>query len=391
MTGRPWYAFYPDAYERDAGHLSYIQDSAYRRMLDLYYKTGEPLPLDHSIVYRSCRAMERGERAAIDYCLGHFFEREEDGYHNARADAEIAKAEGISEKRAEAASGRWGKTAPGTRRQRVENAKKVATHTDEEWRALLAITGFKCLKCGAAGEDVEITKDHIVPVSRGGSDGIGNIQPLCQRCNSSRSGEIEDYRSDAFKTLAHAVQTESNAHAIAEQLDTHTTATSTATPSEAKASSGLPAVRRTPSKPAEVPGFAEFYAAFPLHKSRPAAAKSYSRALSRASVETILDGARRYAESRKDEDQNFTKHPSTWLNNDCWSDEIVSRETPFGARNARQRFPTANDKNLAGAALAIASFSDHDDEPGEAASDRDAGGTLLPFLDPGLHTRTGRG
>lgn len=110
MTGRPWYAFYPDAYERDAGHLSYVQDSAYRRMLDHYYKTGEPLPLDHETIYRACRAMRRDERTAIDYCLDAFFERRDDGYHQQRADDEIARASDISAKRAEAASKRHSKT-----------------------------------------------------------------------------------------------------------------------------------------------------------------------------------------------------------------------------------------------------------------------------------------
>jgi uncharacterized protein YdaU (DUF1376 family) len=109
MSGRPWYAFYPDAYERDAGNLTYVQDSAYRRMLDHYYKTGAPLPADKDSLYRSCRALKREERAAIDFCLGLFFEFRADGYHQQRADDEIAKAVEISGKRAKAASNRHNK------------------------------------------------------------------------------------------------------------------------------------------------------------------------------------------------------------------------------------------------------------------------------------------
>lgn len=110
MSGHPWYAFYPDAYERDAAHLSYVQDSAYRRMLDHYYKTGGPLPLDRDTLYRACRALRKEERHAIDFILSTFFKTDGDGYHQPRADAEIKRAAEISAKRSIAANKRHGKT-----------------------------------------------------------------------------------------------------------------------------------------------------------------------------------------------------------------------------------------------------------------------------------------
>jgi 5-methylcytosine-specific restriction endonuclease McrA len=44
--------------------------------------------------------------------------------------------------------------------------------------------GFACAYCGKTG--VILTKDHVRPISRGGSDGIENIAPACSSCNSSK-------------------------------------------------------------------------------------------------------------------------------------------------------------------------------------------------------------
>lgn len=55
--------------------------------------------------------------------------------------------------------------------------------TLEEWNQLLCKHEYKCVHCGYTGK---LTKDHIVPLTKGGSNYITNIQPLCQSCNSSK-------------------------------------------------------------------------------------------------------------------------------------------------------------------------------------------------------------
>ena len=69
------------------------------------------------------------------------------------------------------------------------------THTDQQWQYLLRRFNYRCCKCQQEPtRDNPITKDHIIPVSLGGTDNISNIQPLCKSCNSAKGNKIVDYR-----------------------------------------------------------------------------------------------------------------------------------------------------------------------------------------------------
>lgn len=67
------------------------------------------------------------------------------------------------------------------RARRLTVARLRGTHTEVEWEAVLERHGHRCAYCGTTDR---ICKDHIRPVSRGGSDSATNLQPLCRRCNS---------------------------------------------------------------------------------------------------------------------------------------------------------------------------------------------------------------
>lgn len=67
--------------------------------------------------------------------------------------------------------------------------------------------------------------------------------------------------------------------------------------------------------------FDEFWAIFPRRCGKLTARKAWSKALKHSPEIEILEGARRYAVERRDENPKFTKHPSTWLNGGCWMDE----------------------------------------------------------------------
>ena len=61
------------------------------------------------------------------------------------------------------------------------------SHTLHEWEELKTLFNNKCAICD---EVKKLTKDHIIPLSKGGSDFIENIQPLCKSCNSKKHNKI---------------------------------------------------------------------------------------------------------------------------------------------------------------------------------------------------------
>lgn len=57
----------------------------------------------------------------------------------------------------------------------------------EKRLAIYLRDGLACCWCGAAVEDgATLSLDHVVPHSRGGSNGETNLVTACKRCNDSR-------------------------------------------------------------------------------------------------------------------------------------------------------------------------------------------------------------
>ena len=82
-----WYKFYLGDYITHTNHLSDAEDLAYRRLLDLYYISEKPIPLDTESVARKIRL----DLDITESVLGEFFDKGVDGYRNSRCDAEITK------------------------------------------------------------------------------------------------------------------------------------------------------------------------------------------------------------------------------------------------------------------------------------------------------------
>lgn len=66
--------------------------------------------------------------------------------------------------------------------------------TATEWEVLKRRYNYTCLGCGRQEPAVKLEPDHVVPRSRGGSDGVSNRQPLCKDCNKRKGARTIDYR-----------------------------------------------------------------------------------------------------------------------------------------------------------------------------------------------------
>jgi len=104
-----WYPFNIADYKASTAHLSNEEDIAFRRLLDMYYDTELPIPLDTVWLSRRIRASIE----AIESVLSDMFERQEDGFHHKRCDAEIVKYQAFAESGKRGAAIRWGKGGDG--------------------------------------------------------------------------------------------------------------------------------------------------------------------------------------------------------------------------------------------------------------------------------------
>lgn len=82
-------------------------------------------------------------------------------------------------------------------KKRILAQKKVTgSHSWQQWQELKAKYKNRCVRCGMSEDQLKkkwcgtnfsrLTEDHIVPTSKGGTDYIKNIQPLCISCNARK-------------------------------------------------------------------------------------------------------------------------------------------------------------------------------------------------------------
>jgi len=82
------------------------------------------------------------------------------------------------------------------RRRELRERGVDGSHTFKEWGELKKKYSYRCSKCNILESKLKnmwydkrfwkLTEDHVIPISKGGTDYIYNIRPLCISCNSSK-------------------------------------------------------------------------------------------------------------------------------------------------------------------------------------------------------------
>ena len=119
-----YYEHHIGDYAQATAHLTFVEDAAYSRLIRKYYAEEKPLPADISTIQRLVGARNHAEKSAVKTVLEEFFFLDADGWHNKRADAEIAKYRLKSNKAAASARARWDKA------QCETDANAMRTHTE---------------------------------------------------------------------------------------------------------------------------------------------------------------------------------------------------------------------------------------------------------------------
>lgn len=78
-------------------------------------------------------------------------------------------------------------------RLRIKKMGIKPTLSFEEWLQLKIIFNYTCPACYRKEPEILLSEDHIIPLSKGGSDHVSNIQPLCRGCNSHKRARIIVY------------------------------------------------------------------------------------------------------------------------------------------------------------------------------------------------------
>ena len=173
-----YYQFNIGDFSLHTNHLTLEEEAVYRRLLDFYYDTELPIPIETQPVIRRLRL--GSYQAVLDVILQEFFVKEADGWHNLRADIEIADYHAK------------GKTARENGSKGGRPKKNSGSKTQSVILANPEITQPKPKQELRTKNDKQLTRKTI-----------GFIKPNLDQVCKQFEGKIEDCYSEAYSFFNH--------------------------------------------------------------------------------------------------------------------------------------------------------------------------------------------
>lgn len=78
-------------------------------------------------------------------------------------------------------------------RYRARQRMADGSFTNGEWELLKIRYNFTCVDCKKREPEIKLSVDHVIPLSRGGSNWIENIEPRCMPCNRKKGAKMMGY------------------------------------------------------------------------------------------------------------------------------------------------------------------------------------------------------
>lgn len=114
-------------FDRATRHLTRLERSVYRDLIEMYYDTEQPLPLDQAIICRKIIARSDEESTAVEQTLNEFFIKTPTGWYHERCEEEIEKFRSNNSQKAQAGKASAAKRA--LKRQQALNGRSTSVPT----------------------------------------------------------------------------------------------------------------------------------------------------------------------------------------------------------------------------------------------------------------------
>lgn len=188
---------------RSTQDLTPLEKGVYIDLLQRYYQKERPITDEEC--KRIARAYANAEQEAMHYVLQTFFKKDAEGYRHARCDEEIAKANAVSEKRANAAKKSWASRQGSKSRAQHANAMRPQSNSTAKAEQVHSI-------CKATpilhNSNTPIDKNPLTPLQGEGESAAtaeADEKPKRKRAAAvARPEDVSEEVWEDFKTLRKA-------------------------------------------------------------------------------------------------------------------------------------------------------------------------------------------